>query len=265
MNIRPLPLVASMLLLSALFALTINVYEHTQLATKDQVSESQWVDIEAFTTGQTLAETLQNVESPDYYILRSSLSDTLAALQPGINVPQLIVGNIEADRVNRISISAMRRFLDKLPTLAENKNATKGFFAGMPQSEVQQQVENLLAYAREYKGTPYRWGGITDRGFDCSGFTQYAFLHIGVALPRTSHSQSKIGRYVAVADAQPGDMVFFGKKRGDTYSTNHTGIVLSNQDGHLRVIHSARRGVVVEEILGIESYKRRFLFIKRIL
>ena len=61
-------------------------------------------------------------------------------------------------------------------------------------------------------------------GFDCSGFTSYAFRQIGVNIPRSSYGQATIGKRVSINEARPGDLIFF-----NTYGTNgHVGIYLGN-------------------------------------
>lgn len=102
----------------------------------------------------------------------------------------------------------------------------------------------VVAYASNFLGTPYLWGGTTPAGFDCSGFTQYVYRHFGVSLGRTTYDQIKNGYAVARDQLQPGDLVFYGKGGSPT----HMGIYIGNG----MYIHARRTG----DVIKISSYDR---------
>jgi cell wall-associated NlpC family hydrolase len=68
---------------------------------------------------------------------------------------------------------------------------------------------SVLSVAARYVGTPYRYGGTTPAGFDCSGFTRYVYKQLGHSLPRTAHQQLGATKRVSRSSARPGDLVFF--------------------------------------------------------
>ncbi|MDV3426383.1 MAG: NlpC/P60 family protein [Bacillota bacterium] len=102
----------------------------------------------------------------------------------------------------------------------------------------------VVAYAANFLGTPYLWGGTTPAGFDCSGFTQYVYRHFGISLGRTTYNQINNGYAVSRGQLRPGDLVFYGKGGSPT----HMGIYIGNG----MYIHSPRTG----DVIKISSYNR---------
>ena len=66
----------------------------------------------------------------------------------------------------------------------------------------------VMAIAARYAGTPYRYGGTTPAGFDCSGYTSYVMRQLGISLPRTSGAQRAATARISRSEAVPGDLVF---------------------------------------------------------
>lgn len=101
--------------------------------------------------------------------------------------------------------------------------------------------DKLIEKAKKYMGVPYRWGGTSPKGFDCSGFIYYVFEKSqDVVLPRTAADlYSKVG--LKTSEPEPGDLVFF--KNGKRVS--HVGIYI----GDNQFIHSATsRGVSISSM-----------------
>jgi cell wall-associated NlpC family hydrolase len=69
---------------------------------------------------------------------------------------------------------------------------------------------DVVAYAQQFLGTPYKWGGADpSTGFDCSGLVKYVYAHFGIKMDHFTHSQFAQFPHVDKADLQPGDIVFF--------------------------------------------------------
>ena len=97
----------------------------------------------------------------------------------------------------------------------------------------------IVKTAKKYLGTPYKWGGTTPSGFDCSGFVYYVLRSNGIKASRTIATMYKQGTPVKKSELQPGDIVFFQ----GTYKSglSHVGIYVG--DG--KFIHSPHSGEVV--------------------
>ncbi len=116
-----------------------------------------------------------------------------------------------------------------------------------------------VALARSFVGTPYRNGGAGPGGFDCSGFVQYVFAQVGVALPRTAPEQATGGDLVDRHALRPGDLVFFAI---DGRTISHVGIA-SGPDSFVHAPSS--RGTVREESLGAAYWQTRYAAARRLL
>ncbi len=79
------------------------------------------------------------------------------------------------------------------------------------------QAGEAAGHAQKMLGKPYKYGGSSPTGFDCSGLVLYSFRQAGVRLPHNTEQQRKTARPIQVAELRPGDLLFFnqeGKKYG---------------------------------------------------
>lgn len=95
-----------------------------------------------------------------------------------------------------------------------------------------EQERNIERIALQYLNAPYLWGGRTQFGIDCSGFTQTVFHQMGKNIPRDASQQVEIGEKIDFQEQKPGDLVFFKSEK--TGNIHHVGIILQGQE----VIHS---------------------------
>ena len=110
----------------------------------------------------------------------------------------------------------------------------------------------LVKVAMGFLGAPYRLGGSTVTGIDCSGFVKKIYQFFNITLPRTAFEQSHVGLPVSRSELVEGDLLFFNTRR----SLGHVGIYIGNNE----FVHasSRKRGVRVDN-LSTPYYNKRFV------
>ena len=123
----------------------------------------------------------------------------------------------------------------------------------------------MISSARTFIGTPYKYGGTSRSGMDCSGLLINSFKAVEISLPRSSEAQSKVGTEIKLKDLEPGDLVFFAtgnKKRRIT----HVGLVteIKGRD-EVKFIHASSSLGVVETNIYADYYQKRFRGARRVI
>jgi peptidoglycan DL-endopeptidase CwlO len=132
-----------------------------------------------------------------------------------------------------------------------------------PSHTVSKSRKEIVELAKKHVGTPYLYGGISPKGFDCSGFTSYVFNQGGYSLPRTAQAQSERYEKVKINLAQPGDLIFFGASKSNI---SHVGIVVSLPGEPLQMIHaSTSRGVIIGKVEADPYWSPRMQFVAKVI
>ncbi|MCM3088095.1 NlpC/P60 family protein [Bhargavaea ginsengi] len=150
----------------------------------------------------------------------------------------------------------MKRFLCSLAAVA-----TITAFSPQIEAEaasVKTTESQLMNIADDYIGVPYKWGGTTTSGFDCSGYIQYVFKKAGVSVPRTTSQMAATGTAVSKSNLQVGDLVFFNTSgRG----ISHAGIYAGNNN----FIHaSSSRGVMITSLSDPYYWGSKYVTARRV-
>jgi len=127
-----------------------------------------------------------------------------------------------------------------------------------------QKTEVVIAKARSYTGTPYKWGGTSSKGMDCSGLLLNSFSAVDINIPRTSAEQRKTGKKVSKGSIKKGDLLFFATSKKKRKVT-HVGLVTEVQGEKVTFIHSSTSKGVTESSLDNSYWNKRFRQARRVL
>ncbi len=144
--------------------------------------------------------------------------------------------------------------------LCQDQYGTKGEEAAVAASDLEAQI---VAYAKEFLGVPYVWGGNGPKGFDCSGFTKFVYNHFGYTINRSASYQINNGVSVTFDELRPGDLVFF-KNPGEKYPVSHVGIYIGDGQFIHACSNPGSKKVMINNFSD-GSYRAKFWGARRII
>lgn len=125
-------------------------------------------------------------------------------------------------------------------------------------------LSSLTDLAEDYVGTPYKYGGTSPEGFDCSGFVQFIFKQKGISIPRIPTDMAAISNKVDFKDLRPGDLVYFKGSNANSSEIGHVALVIESDGTNFKMIHStSSKGVIISDFNQSEYWKTRYLFATR--
>ncbi|WP_406474250.1 NlpC/P60 family protein [Streptomyces sp. NBC_01615] len=133
--------------------------------------------------------------------------------------------------------AAEKAAAEKAAQQDSSSSTTTGSSSTTTDSSYATKAAKAIAFARAQIGKPYVWGATGPDSYDCSGLTQAAWKAAGVSLPRVTYDQVNAGTTVSLADAQPGDLIFFYD------DISHVGLYIGNG----MMIHAPKPGAYVRE------------------
>ena len=131
------------------------------------------------------------------------------------------------------------------PTEIKGETPLGGESINKPATKITEQIINT---ALTFSGTRYKFGGITNKGMDCSGLLYVAFGEHDIQLPRASYQMAEEAQKINLKEVSKGDLLFFGTSRRKN-NINHVGLVVQVDGDEIKFIHStSSRGVIVSSL-----------------
>ncbi len=206
-------------------------------------------------------------EEADPYIAKSG--DTLSglSLRTGVSVEEIKqLNHLQSNRLRIGQTLLLKKVAPRLDNEEEMGDGDQGVEASTANGEEEVRISESLEkwtsseernlfirVAKTFLGVPYRLGGATMRGIDCSAFVKKVYEIFGVALPRTAREQSCVGRPIGKDELEEGDLVFFQTQRA---RRTHVGIYIGN--GEFVHASSSNKQVKVDH-LEKPYFHQRFL------
>ena len=117
--------------------------------------------------------------------------------------------------------------------------------------------KKMFEFIDQWYGTPYRLGGTTKKGIDCSAFSQFLFASVyGSSIPRTAREQYNLTDRISRTQLKEGDLLFFNTRGG----VSHVGIYLQNN----KFVHASTSGGVMISDIFEEYWARKFVGVGRL-
>lgn len=141
---------------------------------------------------------------------------------------------------------------------AENLSALQVKYAVLLNTPAEE-VKNpkMFEFIDDWYGTPYRLGGTTKKGVDCSAFSQFLFTSVyGLSIPRTAREQYNLTNRISRTELKEGDLIFFNTRGG----VSHVGVYLQNN----RFVHASTSGGVMISDIFDEYWVKRFVGVGRL-
>ncbi|WP_144891492.1 C40 family peptidase [Flavobacterium tiangeerense] len=145
-----------------------------------------------------------------------------------------------------------------------NKSDYKEIKPTSDKKKIEKTLQSVIENASKELGAPYKYGGTSSKGFDCSGLIITIFKQQDIILPHNSLQLSKTGLVINVKKdkVKKGDLVFFSNSKNN--SIDHVGIVIDTYDEEIKFIHSSTSKGVIVSSTKEPYYKKNFVQANRL-
>ena len=123
-------------------------------------------------------------------------------------------------------------------------------------------ANNIVENAKAFHGVRYKYGGITNKGMDCSGLVYVSFKKENILLPRISRDMAKKGVLITLSEVKKGDLLFFQTNKN---IINHVGLVITSKVNFIKFIHATTNNGVIFSSLAERYWYDAFVEARRVL
>ncbi|NJN33202.1 MAG: C40 family peptidase [Saprospiraceae bacterium] len=208
-----------------------------------------------FTTFSSLKAAKASTLAVSETVTNEKPSQNAFNVQPEQVVKEVALGTKQEDGFALLSAPKSVNLLEVKPELlaVEATKSEKKTFIFNELTELEKR-EIVVGFARSHVdwGFQYRYGGTDlEDGLDCSAFMRYVHSYFSIETPRSSREQFAAGDKISVQSAKTGDLVFFGAGKVIT----HVGMVVSNDEKGLVIVHCCNRGIIQENVTESSYWK----------
>lgn len=132
------------------------------------------------------------------------------------------------------------------------------------QNDSLNRIENIINFGKKLLGKPYKYVFDDGRIMDCSGFITYVYGHYGFNLPSSSGSLATVCNKVSLSEIKKGDLMFFKGRNSNSKHVGHVSMVTSVEGDVIEMMHSCKRGIILEKFNDNRYYTSRLLFAGRL-
>ncbi len=120
-------------------------------------------------------------------------------------------------------------------------------------------IDSIIDFGKSFLNKPYRYRGPSSWAMDCSGYIAFIFSEFGYKVLRSSATLGSFVKNINKNEVEKGDLLFFKGRNKKSNSIRHVALVIEANNGIIKIMHSCKRGIVIDDYQKADYYKQRFI------